>query len=217
MHLTISADQHLPAGAENPWVSWEALNRLHKQFCRSRMNMLKWRYSNEPETCDCGIRQTIQHLLICPMMNTACSTRQRLMTSPSAVAGTPGGHDLTCDWWKDKNGDGFKPVDRDSATEASATEEQQVDVRPYWQVQNDLSSQNGLLLNGVRLIIPKFSRLAMLNKLHETHQVAVRCRSRAYSSVGWSGLSQQLSWRNWFADAGDWRRTTQSIRADDRI
>ena len=26
----ISADEHLPAGAENPWTTWKALNRLRK-------------------------------------------------------------------------------------------------------------------------------------------------------------------------------------------
>ena len=28
VHLNISADEHLPAGAENPWNTWKALNRL---------------------------------------------------------------------------------------------------------------------------------------------------------------------------------------------
>ena len=30
-------------------------------------------FSNQPETCDCGTRQTIQHLLVSDMMITACS------------------------------------------------------------------------------------------------------------------------------------------------
>ena len=87
VHLNISADLHLPAGAENPWTTWKALNRLRSQVGRSRVNMLKWGFSNEQETCDCGIRQTMQHLLVCPMMDTACSSKtwQRLTASPSAV------------------------------------------------------------------------------------------------------------------------------------
>ena len=64
--LNISPDEHLPAGAENPWTTWKALNRLRSQVGRSRVNMLKWGFSNEQETCDCGIRQTMQHLLVCP-------------------------------------------------------------------------------------------------------------------------------------------------------
>ena len=56
-------------------------------------------------------------------------------------------------------------------------------LRPYWQVQNDLTIRNGLLLKAVRLVIPTCMRLAMLDKLHEGHQGVVRCRSRAQSSV----------------------------------
>ena len=37
----------LTAGAENPWTTWKALNRLHTQVGRSRLNMLKWGFSNE--------------------------------------------------------------------------------------------------------------------------------------------------------------------------
>ena len=65
-------------------------------------------------------------------------------------------------------------------------------LRPYWQVQNELTIQNGLFLKGVRLVIPTCTRLAMLDKLHEGHQGVVRCRSRAQSSVLWPGLSRQL-------------------------
>ena len=73
VHLNISPDEHLPAGAENPWTTWKSLNRLRTQVGRSRVNMLTWEFSNEQETRDCGIRQTMQHLLVCPMMDTACS------------------------------------------------------------------------------------------------------------------------------------------------
>ena len=64
--INISPDEHLPAGEENPWTTWKALNRLRTQVDRSRVNMLKCGFSNEQETCDCGIRQTMQHLLACP-------------------------------------------------------------------------------------------------------------------------------------------------------
>ena len=89
VHLNIIANEHLPAGAENCWTTWKALNRLRTQVGRSRVNMLKWGFSSEQGTCDCGIRQTMQHLLVCPMMNTACSTHEltTLMASPSAVPG----------------------------------------------------------------------------------------------------------------------------------
>ena len=84
VHLNISADEHLPAGAENPWTTWKALNRLRTQVGRSIVNMLKSGFSNEPETCDCGIRQTMRHLLVCPMMDTACSPQY--LTTANGIA-----------------------------------------------------------------------------------------------------------------------------------
>ena len=59
----IFADEHLPVSAEDHWTTWKTLNRLWTKVDRSRGNMLKWCYSNEPETCDCDIRQTMHHLL----------------------------------------------------------------------------------------------------------------------------------------------------------
>ena len=62
-------------GAENPWTTWKALNRLRTQVGRSRVNMFKWGFSYEQETC--GIRQTMQYLLACSMMGTAWSPLDR--------------------------------------------------------------------------------------------------------------------------------------------
>ena len=56
---------------------------------------------------------------------------------------------------------------------------------PYWQVQNELTIQNGSLLKGARLVILTCMHMAILDKLHEGHQGVVRCRSRAQSSVFW--------------------------------
>ena len=83
VHLNINADEHLSAGAKNPWTTWKTLNRLRTQVGRSRR---RWR-SNEADTCDCGIRQTdyMQHLLVCPMMNTACSTQDLTTVNDIAI------------------------------------------------------------------------------------------------------------------------------------
>ena len=57
---------------------------MHTQVGRSRVNVLKWGFSNEQERCDCGIRQTMQHLLVCPMMDTACSPQD--LTTANGIA-----------------------------------------------------------------------------------------------------------------------------------
>ena len=62
VHLDISADEHLLAGADNPCTTWKALNRLRTQVGWSRVNMLKWGFFNEPETCSCHL---IHHLSSC--------------------------------------------------------------------------------------------------------------------------------------------------------
>ena len=63
----------------------------HSTGCVHRMAgqeyiMLKMGFSNEQETCDCGTRQTMQHLLVCPMMDTACSP-QGLATANGIAIG----------------------------------------------------------------------------------------------------------------------------------
>ena len=92
-------------------------------------------------------------------------------------------------------------------------------LRPYWQVQNDLTIQNGLLLKGVRLVIPTFTRLAMQDKLHEGHQGVVRCRSQAQSSVWWTGLSRQLGElvRSCTACAVERRNQSEPMIASDTV
>ena len=60
------------------------------------------------------------------------------------------------------------------------------------QVQGELTIQQGLLMKGVRLVVPVDMRLAMLDKLHEGHQGVVKCRARTQCSVWWPGLSRQL-------------------------
>ena len=87
VHLNISADEHLPAGAANPWTTWKALNRLLTKVGRSvKSEHVEVGFSNEQETCDCGTRQTMQHLLVCPMMDTGCSP-QALTTANDIAIG----------------------------------------------------------------------------------------------------------------------------------
>ncbi|UYV78565.1 K02A2.6-like, partial [Cordylochernes scorpioides] len=65
-------------------------------------------------------------------------------------------------------------------------------LRGYWQFQEDLTYQNGLLLRGQRIIIPKSLRKDILEKLHQGHFGINTCRSRAKKSVWWLGISQEI-------------------------
>ncbi|UYV79739.1 K02A2.6-like [Cordylochernes scorpioides] len=59
------------------------------------------------------------------------------------------------------------------------------ELRGYWQFQEDLTYQNGLLLRGQRILIPKTLRKDILEKLHQGHFGINKCRSRAKESVWW--------------------------------
>ena len=41
VHPDIRADEHIPAGPENPWTTWKALNLLHTQVGRSKSEHVK--------------------------------------------------------------------------------------------------------------------------------------------------------------------------------
>lgn len=56
-------------------------------------------------------------------------------------------------------------------------------VRPYWAERAVLSTHNGLLLRGTRLVIPSVMRNSVLEKIHEGHQGTVKCRERAKQSM----------------------------------
>jgi len=63
---------------------------------------------------------------------------------------------------------------------------------PYAHVEEELSVENGLLLKGCRIVIPKLLQTDILQKLHTGHQGIVKCRERAKQSVWWPGLCTQL-------------------------
>ncbi|UYV74578.1 K02A2.6-like [Cordylochernes scorpioides] len=62
-------------------------------------------------------------------------------------------------------------------------------LRGYWQFQEDLTYQNGLLLRGQRILIPKSLRKDILEKLHQGHFGINKCRSRAKESVWYPEIS----------------------------
>lgn len=72
-------------------------------------------------------------------------------------------------------------------------EEIEDEVRPYWEVQGELTLHEGLLLYGSRIVVPASLQQATLCKLHQGHQGIHRCRLRARSSVWWPELSRQIA------------------------
>ena len=51
---------------------------------------------------------------------------------------------------------------------------------------------DGLLLRGVRIIIPNVLRPEMLSRIHDGYQGTSKCRERAKQGIWWPGLSSQI-------------------------
>ena len=65
-------------------------------------------------------------------------------------------------------------------------------IKPYWEVQGELTVGNSLLLYGSCIVVPRALQQQTLKKIHEGHQGIQRCRIRARNSVWWPEMSQQI-------------------------
>uniref|UniRef100_A0A2S2Q8Z5 RNA-directed DNA polymerase from mobile element jockey n=1 Tax=Sipha flava TaxID=143950 RepID=A0A2S2Q8Z5_9HEMI len=77
--------QQLPMGGHLPWPLWKTLNRLKAGVARTKANMIKWKFNGEDDSCDCGERQTDEHLLLCTMIPTQCTREDLILTNTNAI------------------------------------------------------------------------------------------------------------------------------------
>ena len=54
-----------------------------------------------------------------------------------------------------------------------------IEARPYWTFRDEVSTMDGLLFKGTRLMVPKVMRPEMLRQIHKSHLGKVKCRQRA--------------------------------------
>ena len=64
---------------------------------------------------------------------------------------------------------------------------------PFWSVRHELSSHNGLILKGCRIVIPTASRRVTLDALHDSHQGIDRTKRRARQTVWWPGVNSDIT------------------------
>jgi len=62
----------------------------------------------------------------------------------------------------------------------------------YKKIVDELSTDNGIVLFGQRIIIPRGYRRTVISRLHDAHQGIERIKRRARQCVFWSGISSDL-------------------------
>ena len=67
-----------------------------------------------------------------------------------------------------------------------------VNLRPYWELRDRLSIEDGLIVVGERVIIPEPLRKQMLDNLHEGHMGIEKCKLRARSTMFWPGMDKDI-------------------------
>ncbi|KAI8487979.1 hypothetical protein Bbelb_344270 [Branchiostoma belcheri] len=65
-------------------------------------------------------------------------------------------------------------------------------IREYWTIRDDISIENGVLLAGSRIIIPKSLQKEVLQTIHEGHMGEEKCKLRAKSAVYWIGMYKEI-------------------------
>ena len=67
------------------------------------------------------------------------------------------------------------------------------ELRQFWGVRHLLAVDDGLVVYGQRLLIPKCLRRETLQKLHISHQGIERTKRRARQTVYWPGIDQDIT------------------------
>ena len=66
------------------------------------------------------------------------------------------------------------------------------DVRQYWAVKSELSTDDGLIFKGEDIVIPRGLRKEVQSPIHQGHLRMERSKLRARELVYWPGLSKQI-------------------------
>ena len=65
-------------------------------------------------------------------------------------------------------------------------------IKPYYSIQGEIVYNNGLLLKGLRIIIPSSLRSTMKDIIHHGHNGIERCKNRARQSIYWPGINREI-------------------------
>ena len=65
-------------------------------------------------------------------------------------------------------------------------------LRQHWSCKDELTVEEGIVLKGDKVFIPKTLKGYILEKLHEGHQGIEKCRLRARSCIYWNGMNKDI-------------------------
>ena len=65
-------------------------------------------------------------------------------------------------------------------------------IKPYWDIRDELSTYNGLVYKGLRLVIPSDKRSKMLELIHKAHQGVTKTKQLARDLIYWPGINKQI-------------------------
>ena len=65
-------------------------------------------------------------------------------------------------------------------------------LKPYWSMKDFISVEDGILIKGERIMVPKCMQSEILSKLHMSHQGIEKTRLRARTCVYWRGIDSDI-------------------------
>ena len=66
------------------------------------------------------------------------------------------------------------------------------EVQEYWNIRDEISETDGLIMKGERLVIPTDLRTEMLKRIHTGHMGIVKCSQRAKELMFWPGMYKAI-------------------------
>jgi hypothetical protein len=61
------------------------MNRLRAEIAKTIVNMVKWGYQEGLDICECGERQSDEHLLKCALARSGCTTDDLAIDNENAI------------------------------------------------------------------------------------------------------------------------------------
>ena len=66
------------------------------------------------------------------------------------------------------------------------------EMRPFWEIRDELTHKNGLLLRDTRLVIPSTLRSQILGIVHETHLGITKSKELLRTKAWWPGMGRSI-------------------------